>query len=402
VSRDVTAEVGRPTAVVAHGQGLAVAASGSAWVSGADGVVEHRPDGTTTPYRADAGVPTTTSDPPVVAAPGRDVLLRTRDGAWRLEGDRFAPVWSDPAWSTWTHSSAQLVAASGQEAWSLAYRPGEVVQMPDSLGDPWTGPPLGWTRFHDGTWTAVGPAVLWYGRPAALATDGALWALTSAGLVRFLGEQWQAVAADLVEGPDDGMFWNDPRVVAGPDSSVWTSTTDGRIVQVRPDGTRTDIGRPPGVDAAVPRAGGADGSVWVLVSDPSGAPELAVWTGRWSTVAVPEDVDEVEDLVVADDGSLWAALLRPADSGGDALGRYADGTWTVFPEPSAHSLADAPGAVVCAGQPVAGPIRCYDPDGLVGEVPFDASYEGFDIAPDGAVWVRAEQVVRLGPEAPRR
>ncbi|MGB8021299.1 MAG: hypothetical protein WCF04_08735 [Candidatus Nanopelagicales bacterium] len=400
ISADVVPDVGQPTAVRGQGQGLAATSAGSVWVSGATAAAEYRSDGTSRTFGSDEGVPVSSSDPPVVAVAGDRVLARNRANLLRLDGDRFAQLWSDPIWST--EGSGNPVAASEHEAWTLAFRPGETIEQPQSLDGEWTGPPLGWARYQDGAWSAVGPAVFRRGRPAALATDGALWALTSQGLVRYVGQDWRAVAPDVIEGPDDGISWNDPRVVAGPEGSVWTNIPDGTIVGVGTDGSRAPIGRPPGYSFAVPRAGGADGSVWVSSPPTADEPSLARWDGKWSIVALPKGVDEVEELVTATDGSLWAALLRDQDTGGTALGRYADGEWALFPEESAHSLAAAPESVVCAGRPVAGPIRCYDPDGLVGAITFEAWYDDFDIAPDGSVWIRGEQITRLPGSAPRR
>ncbi|HYN55591.1 MAG TPA: hypothetical protein VES03_00185 [Motilibacterales bacterium] len=401
VDPDVVAGIGQPVAVRSHGQGLGVASDGALWVSGANGVAEYRPEGIVRTFGPDQGVPTSATDPPVVAVAGDEstVLARTQAGVVGLDGDTFEPLWSDAIWST--ESSGQLVAASAGEVWSLAPRPGAELEQTPSLGDPWTGPPLGWSRFSDGRWTPVGPPVYWGGRPAALATDGAVWALTSAGLTRISGGEWSAVAPDLIDWPDDGMFWNDPQVVAGPDGLVWTNGQDGTIVGVGAEGARNEIGTPPGLDLAVPRAAGTDGTVWVVAADPSSeVPSLRRWDGAWATVAVPEDVSEVGEMVVAGDGALWAALGR--GSGGSALGRYADGAWTVFPEPAAHTLAAAPGSVVCTGMPVASPIRCYDASGLVGTVAFDGWYDDFDVAPDGAVWVCGEQIARLPDSAPQR
>lgn len=400
ISTDVVPDVGQPTAIWSQGQGLATTSTGTLWLSGAKAVAEYGADGILRRLGSDAGVPVSSTDLPVVAVVGDRVLVRNRVDVLRLDGDRLVQLWSDPVWAT--EASGLPVAASSEEAWTLAFRPGESIEQPPSTDGEWRGPPLGWARYRDGAWTAVGPAVFRRGRPAVLATDGALWALTSQGLVRYVGQDWTAVAPDIIEGPDDGMFWNDPEVVAGPEGSVWTNIPDGSIVGVGTDGSRKSIGRPPGYEFAVPRAGGADGIVWVLSSPTADEPSLARWDGKWSTVALPKGVDDVEGLVTASDGSLWAALHRDQAAGGAALGRYADGKWTLFPETSTHSLVAAPGSVVCGCWPVKGPIRCYDPEGLVGTITFEAWYDDFDIAPDGSVWVRGGQIVRLPGSAPRR
>ena len=245
-----------------------------------------------------------------------------------------------------------------------------------------------WARFRDGVWTPVGPRVTGMGS-SAVASDGALWATTAEGLVRYAGEDWAVIASDVRQATSR----RESVVVAGPEASAWASV-DGNIVGFGPDGTRTPIGRPEGMDSAVPRAAGADGTVW---TSEVGTSRLWLWDGRWMAVELPDPEASVYDMVVTADGALWAQLQLPS---GGLLGRYDQGVWTTSPRRAGGSLVAAPQDAVCVPVNPRGGIDCFDADGFVATMPFDGYFDEVDIAADGATWVDGQMIVRLAGTAP--
>ena len=123
-----------------------------------------------------------------------------------------------------------MLAVSADEAWLPA--------APVVDGPAWLVAATALSRYRDGAWEAVGPLdrgdtasapVLW-------PRTAPIWQATAQGLVRIEGDGWSVVAKDI--GGDIRIS-----LAAGDDGSVWT-ILDGDVVQVRPDGSRTSIGRP--------------------------------------------------------------------------------------------------------------------------------------------------------------
>jgi hypothetical protein len=180
---------------------LAVAPDGGVWVAGMSGVARYDPDGEWRTFKAAEGLPAHPGgELRNVVVAGDEVVVVTTVGAHRFDGTRFVPLWADPAFVE--RFTGPLVAVSSDEVWARAE----------------SGV---WSRYRDGEWEAVGPQdarrQLGYGS-GVVASDGAVWVLTTAGLVRVDGDDWTV----LSEGATS---WQQP--AAGPDGSVWA--IEGRM-----------------------------------------------------------------------------------------------------------------------------------------------------------------------------
>lgn len=326
---------------------------------------------------------------PSLAVSADTVLVSDLAGLVRNEGDRFVTMWQDPAaviQPAFEVSSGQvsdaLLAVGADEVWLPAT---PVGAGPSGL----VGSNL-LSRFRAGSWEGVGPTIRGdLANSPALATDGAIWQATPAGLVRIQGD------ASSVVAPSIGGYER-RSLAAGDDARVWT-ILDGDLVEVAPDGELRSVGRPTGSSplwsSAALAAGG--GVVWTTQTDARrGLARLARWDGRWSSVAVPEPYEAVTGLLVAPDGAVWATL----EGGRQALGRYADGRWSID-EGGARGLAWDPGGHVCSirGEQVA----CYPGTGPIGAAVsvIDVPALALSIAADGSAWVLGDQVARLAPGA---
>jgi hypothetical protein len=274
-----------------------------------------------------------------------------------------------------------VLAVSRDEVWLPA--------APEVGESPWLVAGTALSRYRDGTWASVGPVTSGDTASAmVLATDGAIWQATPKGLVRIEGDDWAVVAEDIGG-------YSRVSLAAGDDGSVWT-ISDGEVVTVRPDGSRTSIGTPQGSKGlfeGAPLAAGA-GVVWTADSDPKrGLAWLHGWDGQWSDVAVPEPYTWVTQLLAAEDGAVWATF--DGEDVGQALARYADGKWTIV-RGAARGLAQTPSGEVCSIRELE--VACYDAAGLAAGAPvstYPVEVRALSIAPDGAAWVLGEQVARL-------
>ena len=231
---------------------------------------------------------------------------------------------------------------------------------PVAGGSPWLVAGTTLSRYRDGRWASVGPVTPGDASSApVLATDGAIWQATPKGLVRIEGDEWAVVDEDI------GGYAR-TSLAAGDGGSVWT-ISDGDVMTVRPDGSRTSIGRPQGSKGlfeGTPLAAGP-GVVWTSDSDPTrGLSRLLSWDGQWSDVAVPEPYNGVTQLLVATDGAVWATF--DGEDVGQALARYADGRWTIDGG-AARGLAQTPSGDVCSIRDAG--VACYDAAGLAGGAP---------------------------------
>jgi hypothetical protein len=376
VSDDVNEQVGDMWAWNA----LVVSRAGDAWMPGSSAVVRYSADGTTRSYAAEQGVAPEYGGAPAVTIAGEDVLVHQRSGVLKLAGDRFTPVWKDDVWAP--VRTVGLAAVSADEVWTQAQRSGEATPPPGAP-EGFLQKPTGWVRYRDGAWQEVGAETTgWCG--AALATDSAIWATTTEGLMRVAGDDVQVLWPGL---PDCG-------VLAGAGGSVWV-LVDGAVTGVSPDGARTAIGRPDGFEDMGMWAAGDDGSLWVS-GWVDGTSRFARWDGRaWTPVDVPNP-DALSSLAVSDDGAAWAAFT--GDGPGDPasrLGRWAGGSWTYFAE-YMWTVVDIPGGRACgesAGSEHV--VVCFDATGEVSRHELSELDEGWDVAPDGTVWAVGGQVGRL-------
>lgn len=281
-----------------------------------------------------------------------------------------------------TVSASPSEAASATGAPALPPGPLGPAEVHDIVAvgrdEVWAMSDSGWWRFADGVWTQAGPRGGGFFR-GVLAADGSVWATTSAGLVRFTGDEWTLVSTAVGDGEP----------AAGPDGTVWA--VEGRsVVGFAPDGGRTELPDPQLRAWSVWQlAAGPDGTLWVSSSGYAPA-ELARWNGGWQRVDTPPSWSQIgSSLVVAADGALWVFGFQVSE-----LGRYAEGSWTTFTV-AAGDLAAAPGGLVCVA---AGAVTCYDAHGtgMTQRVP-GAEVRSISIAPDGSTWVfvPGEHMLRL-------
>lgn len=253
-----------------------------------------------------------------VAASADGVVAATRDGFYRLEGDRWARRGPAPSASAQPGGPSAVVAISADEAWAGGnglwhYLDGvwSSVQIADWDPAPWVA---SLSRGKDGTIAVAGGAglaVLRHGRwtvlgseearTATVARDGAVWVLWGAS---------PAVPAGYISSFDfDGQKWS-----------------------------RKDLPEdlPGGIEGVESLVAGDDGELWLGVSG-WGQGSLNHFDGaEWTRVSLYGTKDiSVLDLSTAPDGDQWAAL-RIGDL--PALARHDDAGWTVFPTPDQTAL----------------------------------------------------------------
>ena len=177
---------------------------------------------------------------------------------------------------------------------------------------------------------------------------------------------------------------------------------DGSSVSlVRADGTGFSVSLPGPPWSLTSLAAGVDGSVWVTICEGQRAdyctePSLMRWDGQWTPV--PHPGAGLTGVAVAGDGALWA-LLNTGTSANEkpVIARYANGTWTRFPQVAGlDSVTAAPGAGVCGVDETASAAVCIDPSGAVAKVPMDVTGE-LRIGPDGSLWLQDAGVVARLP-----
>ena len=377
-------------AVTTGGQLWALAGAGNGIdPSGEVRVARLAADGTWESFGSDEGAPEGSEGFwPALAVAGDTVVVSDIAGLVRGEGDRFVALWQDPtavvqpAFGV-AHGETPdgVLAVGADEVWLPA--------GPVSDGPAWLVATTALSRHRDGMWVAVGPVSAGdLANPPVLATDGAIWQASAKGLVRIEGDTSTVVAKDI------GGYAR-VSLAAGEDGSVWT-ISDGDVVAVRPDGSRTSIGRPQAskrLFEGLPLAAGS-GVVWTADSDPKrGLAWLHQWDGQWSDVGVPEPYTWASQLLVAADGAVWATL--DAQDAGQALARYADSEWTLD-RGAARGLAQTPSGEVCSIRDAG--VVCYDAPGLAAGAPVSTcpvEVGALSIAPDGSAWVLGEQVARL-------
>jgi hypothetical protein len=396
-------------------QAMAVGAHGDLWVVGQRKVVVRSPFGTWRSLAGPSRVPGRPATTLVaVAASGSEVVVADGAGLLTVDRDRLVRAWRDPAGRRLAGSVGEL--------------PTRAALVARSADDVWVQPFSWYTtrtaRFAAGRWSEVEPpSDRWwngvFGGSLVRASDGALWAISGAGLARFTSAAWQVVAPEYLPGRD--LADPAPRVVAGAAGAVWVvpqgiATGSGRLrlVEVRPDGGRTSIRIPidPGTSRLVGLAGGADRAVWALVGVGSGAGEgvtesglrVLRWDGGWSeSPAPPLSGAGVADSVVTRDGALWVSGIGPDQQG--MVARLSDDGWTVFDVPMAEiwALGDrvcgmperSTAGMFSDASPAPVVVTCIRPSGPAGTLRLDLPVIALGMAPDGTTWVLGEQLARL-------
>jgi hypothetical protein len=373
---------------------MSVAPDGTVWVAGPQGLA-----------RADSSgewQPVTRVDEPVLVGmgtAGTEVVVADSFGLLRLDGDRMHRVWSAPDRGVGSPVGGLLVVSS-EEVWATGE--GSILQ------------------FLDGTWRTMRRGLGWQGGSQldwgsdsglALASDGAVWAITGGALARFAGEDPTVIPRDRADG------W----LLAGPDAGIWAveaiwpgwsrwyagEDPDGSSVSlVGSDGTRSSVLLPGPPWSLTSLTAGVDGSIWVTICEGQRAdyctvPSLMHWDGQWSPV--PHPGASLTGVAVTGDGAFWALLSAGAAADEKpVIARYATGTWTQFPRAGdLESVTTAPGGGVCGVDTSASALVCIDPSGVITRDPLAVTGE-LRIGPDGSLWVQDSGVVaRLPGTMPR-
>lgn len=397
-------------------QAMAITHHGDLWVTGQDGVVVLSPHGTWRSVVDAGGVPGTPRKRGIagVALAGTEVVVADRAGLLAVEGDRLVRAWRDPA-------GARLAGA-------LDELPTRAALVARSADDVWVQPYSWYTtptaQVVSGSWAEIEPpSDHWWngalGGALVRASDGAIWAISSAGLARFESATWQVVAPEYLPALD--LSDATPRLAAGADGAVWVvpqADAPGprrpTLVEITPEGGRTSLRVPvdPRTSQLVGFAGGTDGAVWALVRVAGGpgvgdaGPTLRVlrWDGGWRELPAPPLTGAgVADSAVTGDGALWVSGVGPEQQ--DRVARLSDDGWMVFDVPMADMWAL--GDRVCGvpdpwtagmfrdGRPTPIEVACVGSSGPAGTLRLDLPVVALGVAPDGATWVLGEQLARL-------
>ena len=331
---------------------LAAAPDGSAWLATGSvrlpgdallysGIaVAHVDGGSWTVYDSADGLPAPEpgrATVTAVAASSRAVIAATRDGFYRLAGDRWVRVGRSPAAApAWAQ---KLMAVSAREAWAAS---------DDGL----------W-HVRDGRWTRV-PVAGWKPPMRAFdvdrAPDGTLAVATDHGTAVLRARRWTVLSeeeARLVTIADDGSIWVGERPPEGTETTVASFSFDGRAWVRSALPAVATIGWP----AALVRA--PDGGWWLLSQ--GWGRELHRFDGTsWTRGSQLGEyhLGDVAGLALAPNGDLLA-LTTGYEQTDWAVARYDGATWTVH-----HASDDL-------AQPGTSP-------------------NGLAIAPDGSPWVATD------------
>ena len=373
---------------------ISVAPDGAVWVVGPEGLA-----------RADSSgewQPVTQADEPTLVGMGMvgsEIMVADSAGLLRLDGDRMRRVWSAPVRGFGSPVGGLLVVSS-EEVWATGE--GNVLQFVDER----------WRTRRQGLGWLGGSQLDWGSDSGlALATDGAVWAITGGALARFGKEGADVIPRTRAEG------W----LLAGPDAGVWAveaiwpgwsrwyagEDPDGSNVSLmRAEGPQTSVLLPGPPWSLTSLAAGVDGSIWVTICEGQRAdyctvPSLLRWDGQWSPV--PHPGASLTGVAVTGDGVYWA-LLADGTSADDkpVIARYAKGTWTQFPQAGdLESVTAAPGGGVCGVDTRAPAVVCVDPAGGISRDPIAVTGD-LRIGPDGSLWMQDSGVVaRLPGSMPR-
>ena len=371
---------GEVWAMVGGGDGLGGSGTSIAGRLGSDGAWQS--------FSSDVGAPIADEGSSAdLAVSGDRVLMVHEEGLLGLSGERFEPIWDDPAavlLPAFGLAADAVIAIGAEEVWLPA------TPMPARAGAGTGGAPgAGLMRYRDGAWQRIGPDIAGDTPPRpVLASDGAIWEVTRFGeLARVVGDE----ASVVVPGHE---FQGPAALAPAGGGAVW-AVVDGDVVRIAPEGARTSIGRPEGVariDPYNPIAALGDDAVWVIGQKG----DVHLWDGQeWSDLpAVPGTSGSVATLLAVPDGSLW--LLDGMDMAGTStLLRLHEGRWSTGPA-GMRGLAAAPDGAVCSMRLDQVDIVCLDAGlTVVRTIPVVGRPVAFGIAPAGAVWLAGEQVARL-------
>ena len=287
-------------------------------------------------------------------------------------------------------------------------------------------------RLGDGTeydWVAASPD-----HAVDVTPDGSVWRIDTAGSISsFDGRTWTQHRP--ATNSDDE--WNQSALKVGPDGMIWALSIDGDLVCSDPTRagcrhtvlTSLDGDRAPtttqgwselydGAVAADALTVSPDGEVWLVGvrgTQTSGAVEVLLrYDGQaWQVVEVPDGLRNAwagQSFDIGADGTLWAAAFD-LSADGDSLARLDDAGWTVFsdadgvqrwgtdgfiPTDHLHVAADGSVWVNAEGAGVScGGVADFDGSTWTRYLE-DLCVHDMDIAPDGAVWVRASDFKRSG------
>ncbi len=391
----------RPMALLSSAQRLgtpvsldmSVAPDGTVWVVGPEGVAR---GGASAQWQSIAQV----DEPSLVAVGvvGTDVLVADSSGLVRLDGDQLGRVWSAPARGLGAPVGGLLVV-SADEVWATG--DDAVHQYVDGR----------WQRRREGLGWLGGPRMGWgVDSGLALATDGAVWAITGGALTRFADDEPAVIPRALADG------W----LLPGPNAGVWAveaiwpgwsrwyagEDPDGTSVRlVGADGTQVSVRLPGPPWSLTSLTAGVDGSIWVTICEEERAdyctvPTLMRWDGQWSPVPYPGV--GLTGVSVDADGAFWALISAGTAANEEPLvARYADGSWTRFTQVADRdSITPSPSGGVCSVDAAVSAVVCIDPSGQVARAPMDATGD-LHIGPDGSLWlVDSGVVARLPGTAP--
>jgi hypothetical protein len=274
-----------------------------------------------------------------VAASRDMVVAATRDGFYRLSGERWVRTGAPPGKAP--TSPDTLLAVSSDEAWA-------------------TGWDAGLWHFHNDTWTSVPvpgwkPPVQVFG--IARAQDSSLAVATDHGAAVLRKGRWTILGkteAHAVGFGRDGAIWVAERALEDTETTVASFRFDGRAWARTALPAVTTAGWPSGLVVA------ADGEILLLSRGWVAALDRFDGT-RW----VPESPlggsrsDNIAGLAVAPNGDIWAVSGGGDDPSSWTVARYEEVTWT------AQDVSD----------------------GLVGQ----GYLSGIAIAPDGSLWVSTDR-----------
>ncbi len=223
--------------------------------------------------------------------------------------------------------------------------------------------------------TPVAAGLVNEAREVAVAADGAIWAATGAGVVR-----WQTptdpptvfVESDglpsrtvgFVAASEDGSVWaagdrwvarydgawavtdrdTIPKgdmgdLAVGPDGTAWIAVGGDLLRLVRDSWVAVD---PPPVQGASPWTGSLavapDGTVWASANGGEGdSAEVLAYDGRWTEYTESDGLaGRTSTVAVSSDGTVWVGgdglftMTGEVLSPPSGVSRLAQGTWTVF------------------------------------------------------------------------
>ena len=262
-------------------------------------------------------------------------------------------------------------------------------------------------------------------------SDGTLWRVDTAGSIdSFDGHTW-AEHTPAINSDDQ---WNMSTLKVGPDGTIWALAVEGSLAcsdPIRAECRHTVLislsdDRPPtttrgwsdiyeGPVAADALAVSPDGEVWLMGvrgTETSGDVQVLLsYDGQeWQVVEVPGgrlyNAWAGQSFDIGPDGAMWAAY-----GSGRGLARLDESGWTVFTEaegvrpwgtegfiPTDHLHAAADGSVWVNAEGTGsscGGVANFDGSTWTGYLTSLCVHD-LDIAPDGAVWVRAGTFERRG------